>query len=769
MRLCSLILFLFLSINSIAQSLVSGSVLDLITRESIVSANIRLLTQDSAFVEGVATDNKGQFIIRNINKDNYILAISYIGYKDIFINIPNLKSDLEMNPIFMESNSILLHDVSVKASRVIGQIDKKILFPSLEEKKISGNGLILLRNMQLPNLQINTLNKTIETLQGGTAAVYLNGVPVPIEEVIALQPNEIIKIEYHDEPSLRYGNAAAVVDFITRRRVSGGNVSMDLNNALSSVGVSNNSFSTKYNYKKSSFGVNGSWDYRKVNWTRENEDVFTFSDKIISRHEVGEPTKYLDHGLDLDLIYNLREADRYTLNIRLKNHYKNIPNDFTDRVGTIYSSDSELPISVSDKSTDYGNTPSLDIYYQQVLKKKQVLILNVVGTHIATKTSRYYQEQIDGQTLTEKNSQIKGSKNSLIAEGIYEKSYEKSKLSGGLKYIQSYTENTYMGTVVSQVNMKFSETYAYLEYQLNRKRFNFIVGAGATRTYNKQGDKSTTSYLFRPTLRAFYKVNSHLQLKYSANITNNTPGLAAMNMVEQAIDSFQIRRGNPDLLSYTSYNNNLTAFFNYKILSVNLFAGYTYVDKPIMESIFLENDKFIRMQENQKSNQQFYANLNINIRPIKYISFRIASGIDRYINKGNIYVHTYTNLYMKASMLVNYENWSLYADCKTRRNRLVGETVERGELLHTINIGYNANRWGLGLGMINPFTKDYLQDTRNLSNLVSSYSKCFSHDMGRIVTLNFSWNFDWGVKYKTEDRRISNSDTDSGIISGKRE
>lgn len=764
-----IIAFFFISVTATAQFNISGSLVDLTTNENIEAATVRLLTKDSVFVKGTSTSDKGKFTLKNIDKGHYILATSYIGYRDLFIGISNLKDDLKLDTLFMESNNMVLQNVTVQASRVIEKIDKKILFPTAEEKKISNNGLTLLRNMQLPNILINPINKTIETIQGGNAAIYLNGIPSSAGDIIALNPNEIVRIEYHDEPGLRYNNAPAVVDFITRRKVAGGNVSMDLNNALAAVGVSNNSFSAKYNYKRSEFGVNGSWDYRKVNWTRENKDAFALSDRTIERNEIGEPTKYLDNGLKMALTYNLREVDKYVLQIALRNSYKNIPDDFTNRVGTLYASDAELPISISDKSTDKGNTPSLDIYYQQNLKKKQLLILNIVGTHMESNTSRRYTEMQNGQVLLENYSLIKGNKNSIIAEGIYEKSYQNAKLTGGLKHAQNYVDNTYAGNVASSVNMKYAETYAYVEYQFRKKKINGSVGVGGTRTYTSQGDKNKATYLFRPSFKIQYRATPKLQFRYSMNVANNVPGLAAMNEIEQVIDSFQIRRGNPDLYTSISYNNNITVSFNHKIISVYLFAGYNHTDNAIMESIFRENNKFIRMQENQKYNQTVFANLAISIRPIKYISINLTPGIRHYINRGNTYSHTYTNLFLSSSILGNYKNWSLYADIKTRRNELVGETLSKGELLHTISLGYNSDRWSVGVGMINPFTKEYWQDSRNLSNLASSYSKVYSNDMGRIVMLNFSWNFNWGVKYQTVKKRIDNVDTDAGIISGKRE
>ena len=52
---------------------------------------------------------------------------------------------------------------------------------------------------------------------GGSIELRINGVKAEIQEVKALLPADVLKIEYHDNPGLRYGNVAAVIDIILRK------------------------------------------------------------------------------------------------------------------------------------------------------------------------------------------------------------------------------------------------------------------------------------------------------------------------------------------------------------------------------------------------------------------------------------------------------------------------------------------------------------------------------------------------------------------------
>lgn len=77
--------------------------------------------------------------------------------------------------------------------------------------------------------------------------------------------------------------------------------------------------------------------------------------------------------------------------------------------------------------------------------------------------------------------------------------------------------------------------------------------------YNQSGkDKSTESYSFNPSIVLHYAMSDNSYLRWKGNIYNASPSLGDLSDVEQAVDSFQIRRGNPNLKSYMCYHTELT-------------------------------------------------------------------------------------------------------------------------------------------------------------------------------------------------------------------
>lgn len=767
LRLIILTLLTYYVITSVAQVKISGAVVDANTNNVVEYANIALLKEDSTFYAGASSDTLGLFAFNNIPKDNYILSATFVGYTKTYIPVTTNDADINVGAISLGTSDVMLKDVTVTANAVIQKPDRKIIIPSDAQIKASNSGVTLLRNLQLSRIIINPISNAI-TLPGGDAVqLRINGVKVTMAEIVTLQPEDIIRIEYHDEPGMRYDGAAAVIDYITKRKESGGNLSTNLSNTSHKVGYAEDYFSAKVNHKKSEFGINAYWHYRDLKWTRENKETFVFPDKVLERDEKGEPTKVKENSLNMAANYSLLETDNYMFNATFRNRYDDEPNAFSNRKSTIYSSDGSAPLSILDKSSAKSNTPSLDFYFQKNLKNEQLLIFNIVGTYIHSTSTRLYQERREENLTTDIFSGVKGDKYSFIGEGIYERKIADGKLSAGLKHTQSYTNNVYSGNVETDINLRFAETYGYAEYQFKKSKFNYTFGLGLMRTYNSQGGNSNIKYILRPNLRISYNINDNTYIRYNGLISGYSPSLSDLNNVEQEIDSLQIRRGNPNLKTVVYYVNTLNAGYNKGILGIELYMRHSYDHKPIMEQITFEEGKFIRTDINQKGFHRLYAETALKLKPFKdYLTLSVTPGVNRYISYGESYTHTYTNWRVRGSIVVNYKQWSLSAEAYSRWNNFWGETQSIGERIHMIMAGYKADKWSLNLGILEPFSNNYSVGSRNRSALVPTQSDVYTDKLNKIIMINFSLNLNFGRQYKAADKRLNNDDTDSGIMSG---
>ncbi|MGG6497740.1 UNVERIFIED_CONTAM: TonB-dependent receptor, partial [Bacteroidetes bacterium 56_B9] len=80
-------------------------------------------------------------------------------------------------------------------------------------------------------------------------------------------------------------------------------------------------------------------------------------------------------------------------------------------------------------------------------------------------------------------------------------------------------------------------------------------------------------------------------LRWKGNIYNASPSLGDLSDVEQAVDSFQIRRGNPHLKSYMCYHTELTYEWKKGIFYTNLWGAYDYRPNAIMDEKIQEGNK----------------------------------------------------------------------------------------------------------------------------------------------------------------------------------
>lgn len=766
-RIFILCLAALASVLAVAQNKITGRVMEEETKSALEFVTVQLLASDSLFIQGTVTDTKGNFSFDKVADGNFIVSVSYIGYEAVNIAISNLEKNLNIGDIPLVNSGVMLEGVTVRATPVLKKTDRQIILPTQAQVKSANNGLSLLRNLQLSRILVNPVDNSVKLPGGESVQFRINGVEVTQAEVIALKPADILKIEYHDNPGLRYGNAGAVLDYIVKRKESGGTVVADLSNAASASGYGENNLSLKYNHRQSEFSAYAYWGRRDLEWTRENYETFRYPDHTLQRTELGTPTPMKYDDLNFSLAYNLQDGDKQLLNIALRNNYNHTPNSMTDRESSLYQEEEVL--AISDRLSSRQRIPSLDLYYQRNLKNNRRLMFNAVGTYLNSDNTRTYQEGLPTAEPAIVRSSIDGEKYSLITEGIYEQNIKNGKLSGGIKHTQAYLSNQYRGDVEEHVQMNTAETYAFAEYQQNIKQFSYTIGLGGMRTYHSQGGRSHETYIFKPSLRLSYNPNDHFFFRYSGYISGYSPSLGDLNDISQPIDLLQVRRGNPALKSVRFYANTFNASWAGKKVSVDFFARYSYDRKPVMESTYYADGKFIRTTENHRGFHRINLETSVQVLPYKeYIALKITPFLNRYISQGNTYTHTHTNFGIRGSLMATYKSWMFMAEMNTSEHVLWGETINRGEKLHSLMLGYNREKWSLSAGALNPFVKRYEQEVENVSRLAGSRQVAFSTNLSPIFIVNLSFRLDFGRSYNSQRKSLNNSDTDTGILSGKK-
>lgn len=515
-RLSIILGVLFLCTSLMAANKITGKIIDESNNQGIEYANVSLMTRDSAFVTGTAASNGGSFLLKEVKDGDYILCISCVGYENSYLSIRNLQANLNLGELPLSPDNVLLEGVTVTASPVIKKTDRQIILPTEVQTKAASNGISLLRNLQLSRILINPIDHSITLPGGDNVQLRINGIEVTQAEITAIRPADVLRIEYIDNPGARYGNASAVLNYIVKRRESGGNISADLSNGVSDTGYGEHNLAAKYHFNKSEISTTVYWGQRDLKWTRENYESFRFPESYLENKEIGEPTKIKYDNVHVNLNYSYQDNDKQLLNIAFRNQYNDTPSSMSDRISTLYEGGSSY--SISDLTSSKVLIPSLDIYYQRNLKNKQTIYADIVASYLDSKNERNFVQKAlqDDDNTTDIYSETKGEKYSIIGEGIYEKQFNTGKFTGGMKHTQAYLQNRYSGNIDSKITMNTAETYLFAEYQSKIKALDYTVGIGAMRTYNSQEQYSSEKYIFKPSLSLSYSING----KWFSDITD---------------------------------------------------------------------------------------------------------------------------------------------------------------------------------------------------------------------------------------------------------
>jgi len=115
--LVSTLLFLLCTLPMLAQHSIQSMVFDAKTAAPVEMGAVRLIrASDSTFVQGLQTDLKGYFIIKNIKPGNYILTISMVGYNSYVTKVTMAQKDVILKNIQLQEDSHLLKEVEVRGT-----------------------------------------------------------------------------------------------------------------------------------------------------------------------------------------------------------------------------------------------------------------------------------------------------------------------------------------------------------------------------------------------------------------------------------------------------------------------------------------------------------------------------------------------------------------------------------------------------------------------------------------------------------------------------
>ena len=656
--------------------------------------------------------------------------------------------------------SITLDEVTVRASKVVNKPDGMVIYPTDSQRQASTNGYSFLEKLTLPNLRVDNINHTISAIDNrGGVQLRINGIIVDKTEMTALDPKDILRIDFIDKPGVRYGESLAyVINIMTRRNDSGYSIGTDITSAITTIQGDGMVYG-KWNKGKSEWSVSydinggkskGSNILQNANYTLTDGSIYT-----IERNDVETLRKYISHNAKLT--YNWADSTATVFQTSLSGALNKTPDNYS--IKEIIDGNHSYKATSRDGSKDLS--PVLDIYFFRQLTPKQSIIANAVGTFISTKTNSFYDEG------TPYIYNVDGKSASLLSEMIYKNRLKPFTLSAGLNYRYKHTRNDYTGDATARTRMNDNKLYAFGEIKGSIKQFQYSLGTGVSYIHYTQNEHTYNFWTYRPKLTLTYNPSNELQMSYTFQMQERTSRIAMTSDAAIRTNSMEWTVGNPDLKPSRDMEHRLLVSYNTNRLQSFIEGYYKQCRRPNMAHYERTDDnRFIYTQINQKEIDvlDITAYAGYWLLPEK-LQVAANGGMYRCFNFGYDYTHCYTSWFYVGSITAYLGKFYLRGYIDNGTHFLEGESKSYNGAYSALQASYNLKNWQFSLTWANPLCSNYKSFENELLNRnLYKHSIGYYKDSGNCISLNIVWRLNRGRNHQSAEKRINLKDTDNGIM-----
>jgi outer membrane receptor for ferrienterochelin and colicin len=618
---------------SFAQSgkgFVKADILDL-NNEPLPFATVAILNlPDSSLVKWASSNDNGVVYFNNIAEGNYVLSISYVGYKKKYSNNVSVKEGIttELGKIKLESFSIQLSEVVIKAQVGVTQISPgKIVYNASDlTSQNGGTAGDILKNM--PSVAMGgspNHNRDIRLrgLGSGYTQVLINGKNSGIsgnnrETVLDQIPASAIDyIEIITNPSAEYQGDGinGIVNIVLKKGSTDDAIKGSISFLADNTDGYNGSLSLSQQKEKFEYYVG----YDRL---QKNIDNDKFSDRTILKNGLYDGTQTIHQKEEKSFLNeNFRVGGRYKLwkgaiissgfifgrQLEVKNkdieiNTTKLDSSFKDR------SFRTEPESKDSKFYEY----SFD--FRQAFKNNSVLKASISYLDFNQPKTKGIEIQkiklngiYDGNPTLQEETEILKDDNYFVNLDYTLPIGEKNKVKMGYRLASlnrnldnslakfNHSEGKWESSQSNQNNFIFSEnTHAlYVTDELNYKfiKVNAGVRAEQTNLYNESpldGIKKTSAYLMvLPSISAQFNIDRTQYIIAGFGKRVRRPAFKDLSPFLDDRDPLRIKEGNPDLKPEFSYNYELGYLKNFKNfnIGINIFHRdiHDLIEKVITE------------------------------------------------------------------------------------------------------------------------------------------------------------------------------------------
>ena len=563
--------------------------------------------QDSTLVKATISDERGNFIIKELQPGSYYLQLNSLGFAPYTSAAITLNESMTLPQIVLEEAAEALDQVTIVAEKPIVEVlaDKTVFNVDKTINATGSTGFELLR--KAPGVLIDNNNSIIVEGKAGVQ-IYIDGRPSVLagQDLInyleTLQSTDIESIEIITQPSSKYeaaGNAGIINIILKRNKGLGTNGSLTLGYIQG-----------KYPRVNSSINLNNRGKKTNIYGTYSNRFGQGFGFIDLFRRQNGttfdqRSTTVLDnnnHNIKTGIDYYIN--DRHTFGALFTANFSNVINNTKSRTPIIPGGQTQ-PVEVLIAQSNSDNVAAnlngnLNYKYKDTIGREFTVDLNY-GNFNSDRNNfqpNYYIDGAEQDTVSESIARfITPIEIDIFAGQVdYEQPLWGGKLGAGLRYSYVQTNNVFyffdLIDGMEILNLEQTNTFdyteqinaAYLNYNIRWDKWNLQFGLRVEQTIS-EGDltsaqdnanalveRNYTNWF--PSGGITYQLNqkNSLALTYSRRIQR--PTYQSLNPFQFKIDELTFRQGNPFLQPQYTNNIKLSHTYNYRLTTS---FTYTYI------------------------------------------------------------------------------------------------------------------------------------------------------------------------------------------------
>ncbi len=759
---------------------------------------------DSSLLKTVLTGNDGRFVFADVQKDQYTLVLSGVGFQNKSIPVlfdgTTVLEDVELNT---KDKLLAAVTVSSKRSFIEMKADKMLVNVDASPTSAGNNALELLE--KIPGVTVDKDgNISLKGKEG--VNVYIDGRPsymsgAELANLLrGMNASQLEQLEIMTNPPAKYDAAgnAGIINIKTKKlKLKGfnGTISSSFGQGVYAKTNLGSSFNYRNN-KVNLFGsVNHSYrdEFQKYEVSRNLYDPNTgeLQTRFSQRGHMPNNRNSFSGKLGLDYEFNARTSASAAVNLfNTKMKFENqSTNAISDKNGVLLTRNYGLTIltphvsnysgalNLRHKFDTLGTELSFDADYIQYKDKHRQQFFNSFYDHNGVPLSK--PDTLKGNLPTGYD---------IYAGRVdFTKPFSSSsKVEAGIKFSRVQSDNNIrFDSIVNDkpVNdiyrtnyFKYQENiyaaYATYKQALSAKwdmqaglRYEHTIGKGHSLT-NGAKFKNDYGELF-PTLYLSYKASSKHQFAMNFGRRVNRPQYRDMNPFILIIDRYTSQSGNPGLQPQFSNNIELSHSYN-SFLNTTLSYGKTtgVIAEVIENNSTTQEVKMIK--RNIAERELLNLSVGFNKKLVSWLTLVVNSNVFHNQYKGSVNSTTVDQKRIGAGAYAALQfkfkkGWA--AEMNGFYNTKSVDGISMDGAMGTINFAGSKTilkeKGKLTLNVRDPFRLQYYRGSTKFGDVDASIKSRWDN---RQVTLAFNYRF--GKQFKTIQRKSGSAAEEQGRIGG---